>query len=274
MISGGRSSWGHVCQVFYYVKGFSVSLLKCQSSSDKALDIVFNVMCILTSEAHIFLWNQNLCILLGCTNWLGLLTFGFSHLPCSQTKSLIFPLKSALSDVIANENCWGQKSWRHPTCVLLFPSHLPVPSAGSASDRHPEPKPLSSPWQPHWSKLLSPSICKLWSLPVTLFLSLSLTALGESPGNSEVTLLCWSVCRSEEGSPEDVWFFSPSSQLSFVSHVQLRAPCPLVSSHFALVLLKHLDQLTILWALACLPSYLQIFAPMSSWLKDCHFYPL
>jgi len=127
MISGGRSSWGHVCQVFYYVKGFSVSLLKCQSSSDKALDIVFNVMCILTSEAHIFLWNQNLCILLGCTNWLGLLTFGFSHLPCSQTKSLIFPLKPALSYVIANENCWGQKILK---ASYLCPS-LPIPSTSA-----------------------------------------------------------------------------------------------------------------------------------------------
>lgn len=107
---------------FYYVNCFSVSLLKCQSSSDKALDIVFNVMCILTSEAHIFLWNQNLCILLGCTNWLGLI--GFSRLPCSHTKSLIFPLKPASSYVIATKNCWGQKVLKASYMCLS----LPIPS--------------------------------------------------------------------------------------------------------------------------------------------------
>ena len=225
MILGARSSWGHVCQnFFYYLKGFSVSLLKCQSSSDKALDIVFNVMYILTSAAHIFLWNQNLCILLGCTIWLGLIDFSL----CPQTKSLIFPLKPASSYLIATENYWGQKSWRHPICLLLFPSHLPGPPAGSASDRHSEPNALSSPWQPHWSKLLSPSMCKLWSLPVPLcFCPCPSRLLGRARGTprSACALLCQSVCwlwgRKSWGC---LLFLSLLTSLLYVS---CAAPCPL-----------------------------------------------
>lgn len=134
----------------------------------------------------------------------------------------------------------AKKPWSHPGCLLLFPSHLQRPRASSSSNRYPEPNLLSSPWQPYWSKLRSPSICKLWALLGTLCFCLRPS---QHPGRAWEK---WSqiVCFFAGQCASALWL-KPKSWgcvifLSFLMSLPCLmssscAPCSLVSSHLALL---------------------------------------
>ena len=255
--------------------GYSVSFLKCWSSPDKAPDIVFNVTCILTSAVQTSLWNQDLYTLPGDL-------IGIAYLPWPQTKSLIFPLKPASSYLIATGNGWGQKTLK----VSWMPPSLPIPSAKTSCQLFFQQVSRTQPPLISMATILVQTTVAFHLQTVgppshSLLLSSPLTAPRESlrKMKSDCVLLCWTMCRHSLTKAEVLRMcdFSLLPHVSPMSHVQLL--CPLLTClqplYSALLLFKHLDQLTVLRVPSCLPScWLQIFAPMSSWLRDCHFYPL
>ena len=223
MILGARSSWGHVCQNFLLSQGLLSLLTEMPEFPRQGpghsfqcnvyLDICSSHLPLKSEFVHLT-WMNNLA----WSSWL--LTISSNQIPDLSPQTCF---------ILSNSN-WkllGPKILK-ASYMSPSPSHLPGPPAGSASDRHSEPSPLSSPWQPHWSKLLSPSTCKLWSLPVPLcFCPCPSRLLGRARGTprSACALLCRSVCwlwgRKSWGC---LLFLSLLTSLLYVS---CAAPCPL-----------------------------------------------